>query len=176
MSEAGSPVYLLTFGGLLKMVEIGCAIPSLVLLTSLSFNETTGEFEMEHGDVSLTMTIFAFATSAGVMAVTILNGSTDVPQMQMYRMNYAIGTLALAINTVLYYVRFMNTPTPAPAQAMGSDAAVLAVPGEKPVAMSHADEMVVPLGLCFANTVAYGLDYIYSLMIRRSAPLADTLS
>lgn len=149
MVEAGSPVYLLTLGGLLKMVQICCAAPSLVLLASAAFNHTSSEFEMEHGDVSLTMTVFAFATSACIITVTILNGSAELPQMQLYRMNYAIGALALAINTVLFYVR-SSSSEPAPR-------------------MHEEDAWTIPFGLCVANTVAHALNYVYAVLIRKPA-------
>ncbi|KAL1442697.1 hypothetical protein MTO96_030670 [Rhipicephalus appendiculatus] len=176
MGTAGSPVYLLTFGGLLKMVQIGCAIPSLVLITSLSFNHDTGEFEMEHTDVSLTMTIFAFATSATIIAVTILNGSVDVPSMQMYRMNYAIGTLALAVNTVLFYVRFANASSTSAGPGTTGHEPKPSPPTDEPIATVESEDMSIPFFLCLANTVAYGLNYFYALMMRAPVPLADTMT
>ncbi|KAH7972978.1 hypothetical protein HPB52_019906 [Rhipicephalus sanguineus] len=108
------PFYLLTLGGLLKMMEITFAVPSLVLLSSLSFNDMSGLFEMQHGDVSLTMTIFAFATSAAILLLTIVSGSDDVPHTRFYRINYAIGTLLLALNTFMFYGRHSSASASRP--------------------------------------------------------------
>ncbi|KAH6925067.1 hypothetical protein HPB50_000289 [Hyalomma asiaticum] len=167
---------LLTFGGLLKMVQISCSIPSLVLVTWLSFNHNTGEFEMEHTDVSLTMTIFAFATSAAIITVTILNGSVDVPHMQMYRMNYAIGTLALAVNTVLFYVRFTNASTSATTPCQTEHEPDSSPSSDILVTNVEHEDMSIPFDLCVANTVAYGPNYLYAFMLRAPAPMADTVS
>ncbi|KAH7985048.1 hypothetical protein HPB49_026630 [Dermacentor silvarum] len=177
MSAAGSPVYLLTFGGLLKMVQIGCAIPSLMIVTSLAFNHNTGEFEMEHTDVSLTMTIFAFAMSAAIITVTILNGSVDVPHMQMYRMNYAIGTLALAVNTVLFYVRFTNASS-----AVATPGTTVHGPNSSPesdglMAIVEAEDMSVPFYLCLANTQQpLTISTSRALQLTRALPLQGAFS
>ncbi|KAL3238974.1 hypothetical protein MRX96_021748 [Rhipicephalus microplus] len=144
MVVAGSPVYLLTFGGLLKMVQIGCAIPALVLVTSLSFNHETGEFEMEHTD--------------------------------MYRMNYAIGTLALAVNTGLFYVRFASARSTSAAPGTTEHGPKPTPPNNEIIATVESEDMSIPFYLCIANTVAYGVNYFYAIMMPAPPAMGDTLT
>ncbi|KAL1474745.1 hypothetical protein MTO96_037757 [Rhipicephalus appendiculatus] len=81
----GYPFYFLSHGGLLKMMEITFAAPSLVLPSSLSFND---------------MSTF--------LLLTIVNGSDDVPHTGFYLINYAIGTLLLALNSFTFYGRYSS--------------------------------------------------------------------
>ncbi|KAL1480606.1 hypothetical protein MTO96_050889 [Rhipicephalus appendiculatus] len=160
----GSPFYLLSLCGLLKMMEITFAVPSLVLLSSLSFNDMSGLFEMQHGDVSLTMTIFAFATSAAILLLTILNGSDDVPHTRFYRINYAIGTLLLALNTIMFYGRYTSPAVSKP---------VVCPPGGTSPAAITGKELKDPayvFYLCVANTIAYAINFFYALTIQNNVP------
>lgn len=128
---------------LLKMMELFCALPSLFLLATLTFNEKLRVFEMDHGDVSLTMTIFAFATSTGIFTVSVINGTKGITQTQLYRMNYAIGSLSLAVNTIAYAVRVWDK--------MGPSSAYNA-----------------PLYLCIANSVIHLVDYLLTLAVPKA--------
>ncbi|KAH6927138.1 hypothetical protein HPB50_027454 [Hyalomma asiaticum] len=160
---SGTPLYLLTPGGLLKMVEISFAVPSLVLLSSLSFNDMSGQFEMQHGDLSLTMTIFAFATSSAILLMTIVNGSDDLPQMQLYRINYAVGTLLLSLNTFMFYVRY-TTAASVSNSLVSADGCITpaAITGKELRNPSYA------FYLCVGNTMAYALNLLYALRAQKT--------
>lgn len=140
--------YLFSCGGLLKIVQLTCSLTTLYQIATLTFDRKHQVFRMEQGDLSVTVTVFAFATSSCILTISILNGSSDVPETQLYRMNYAIGALVLSVNTGFYAARVWDMLLSSPKQG-------------------------VAVYLCAANAVAHLINYMYAVRARTRASITN---